>query len=117
MLSCQPADGSSHASAFFHLLALPISLTMDRAAEMTDAATFKMFSTNFNLPMGSSFPPAYLYGAIERIYQYGSYIYDRQDQSITGLFLPIQVVVILTFSLLLDVYITYSSKGTEIIKQ
>lgn len=82
MPSYQPADGSSHAFAFFHLLALSISLTMDMAVEMLEAATFKTFSTNFNLPIGSSFPPAYLSGAIKRIYQYESCIYDRQDRAV-----------------------------------
>lgn len=55
---------------------LPMNLTMDMATEMTAAAIFKMFSNNFSLPIYSSFPPACLYGAIGRIYQYGLCIYD-----------------------------------------
>lgn len=55
-----------------------MNLTMDMATEMTAAAIFKMFSNNFSLPIYSSFPPACLYGAIGRIYQYGLCIYDKQ---------------------------------------
>ena len=75
---------NGHASASLNLLILPKVLIRDMTAAASVEITFKMFSINFSLSMGSSFHfqfcsmdiSAALSSTIDRIYQYTSRIYD-----------------------------------------